>query len=248
MDNTRQTGQKQESLRTLAAALILMGGIFAAATALDRSGAETAGQARDAVVHDRSFAAALSRFQEEMSRTRPELSGSFADGDVRVRSCLGFLTATVRPDRLRYFTGLADSHHYGDCLPLRAAYLGRSPRNFIGPDGRLGEILGNRLDPSRLKDLLPAWIGPARRLRDAGADRIEILPHGIVLHRGDRAATVEVLASADIAGRGIEDLVVRVTGSGPVRYALLEQDESGALVPMDRHDVITRAGLGNQTD
>ncbi|QQP93596.1 hypothetical protein IGS68_31730 (plasmid) [Skermanella sp. TT6] len=248
MDNTRQTGQKQESLWTLAAALILMGGIFAVATALDRSGAGTAGQSRGTVVHDQSFAAALSRFPEEMSRNRPELFGSFADGDVRIRSCLGFLTATARPDRLRHFGGLADSHHYDDCLPLRAAYLGRSPRNFLGPDQRLGQILGDRLDPSRLKDLLPAWIRPARRLRDAGADRIEILPHGIVLHRDGRAATVEVLASADITGRGIEDLVIRVTGSGPVRHALLEQDRSGALVPMDRQAVIAHAGLGNQTD
>ena len=239
MDNTRQTGQKQESLWTLAAALILMGGIFAAATALDRSGAGTSGAARGAVVHDRSFAAALSR---------PELSGSFADGDVSVRSCLDFLTATVRPDRLRHFGGLADSYHYDDCLPLRAAYLGRGPRDFIGPDQRLGQILGDRLDPSRLKDLLPAWIRPARRLRDAGADRIEILPRGIVLHQGGRAVAVDVLASADITGRGIEDLIIRVTGSGPVRYALLEQDQSGALVPMDRQAVVPHAGIASQPD
>ncbi|EWY36689.1 hypothetical protein N825_25550 [Skermanella stibiiresistens SB22] len=248
MENSRRTEWKQESMWTFAAALILIGGVFAVATVLDQAGVGAKEPVRAAIIHDRSFEAALLRFDQEMARTRPEMFGRFTDGDVRIQSCLGFLTATVRPDRLRFFTDSPNARHYADCLPLRAAHLGKNPRDFIGPEGALGRIVQDRLDPSKLAEILPSWIKPMRRLRDAGVESIDVGRHGVTLRHGGQTATIDVVASADIAGRGLEDLVVRVTGAGAARYAILSQDAAGALVPMAPETVIVRAGLGNPSE
>ena len=50
-------------------------------------------------------------------------------------------------------------------------------------------------------------------------------------HAGQRIA-LEILASANIAGKNLEDLLVRVTGSGAVRYIVLAQGADGSLRPM----------------
>jgi hypothetical protein len=221
MANSQQTEEKRESLWTLVAALTFMVGVLAVAATLDHSGIHLNKPAHGAVIHDPAFKAALANFDHEMSRERPEMFGSFSDGDVRIRNCLGFLTATTRPDRRRYFSETAGAHEYADCLPLRAAYLSPGPEFHLAPEASLGRVLSERLDPLSLKAALPQWVGPARRLRDAGADETVVAAHAVTLRHGDDRVAIEILASADIAGRDLEDLVVRITGSGMPRYVVL---------------------------
>src|SRR3954467_1420285 len=104
MANSQQTEDKRESLWTLAAALTFMVGVLAVAAALDYSGIHFSKPAHGAVIHDQAFKVALANFDHEMSRERPELFGSFSDGDVRIQNCLGFLTAAARPDRRHFFS------------------------------------------------------------------------------------------------------------------------------------------------
>jgi hypothetical protein len=233
MPNSQQTEDKRESLWTLAAALTFMVGVLAVATALDYSGIHFSKPAHGALIHDQAFKVALANFDHEMSRERPELFGSFSDGDVRIQNCLGFLTAAARPDRRHFFSETAGAHEYADCLPLRAAHLSRGPEIYLAPEASLGRVLAERLDPSALKAALPRWIGSVRRLRDAGADETVIAAHSVTLRHGEERVAIEILASADIAGKDVEDLVVRITGSGVPHYAVLTQGEGGSLKPMD---------------
>jgi hypothetical protein len=99
-------------------------------------------------------------------------------------------------------------------------------------------VLAERLDPSALKAALPGWIGQVRRLRDVGADETVIAAHSVTLRHGQDLVAIEVLASADIDGRNVEDLVVRITGSGAPRYAILTQDEGGSLRPMPEQTLV----------
>jgi hypothetical protein len=232
MANSQQTEEKQESLWTLATALTFILGVLAVAMVLDYSGIYLSKPSHGAVIHDQAFKSALANFDLEMSRSRPELFGSFGDGDVRIQNCLGYLTATVRPDRLSFFSEIGGAHDYSDCLPLRAAYQSREPEFHLAPEASLGRVLAEWLDPSALKALLPEWIGQVRRLRDAGADETVIAAHSVTLRHGEDLLGIEVLASADIAGKDVEDLIVRITGSGTPRYVILTQDEGGALRPM----------------
>ena len=188
--------------------------------------------AHGALIHDQAFQSALTNFDHEMSRPRPELFGGFPDGDVRVQNCLGFLTATVRPDRRRFFSELTGGEDYADCLALRAVRLSEGPEYHLAPAASLGRVLTERLDPSALKTVLPEWITKVRRLRDAAADETVISAHSVTMRRGEQRIAIEILASADIAGKYVEDLVVRITGSGVPHYAVLVQDESGSLKPM----------------
>src|SRR3954467_11700862 len=123
MANSQQTEEKRETLWTLAAAFGFMVSVLAVAMLLDHSGIHMSKSAHGALIHDQAFQSALTNFDREMSRPRPELFGGFPDGDVRVQNCLGFLTATVRPDRRRYFSELTGGEDYGDCLALRALRL-----------------------------------------------------------------------------------------------------------------------------
>jgi hypothetical protein len=66
----------------------------------------------------------------------------------------------------------------------------------------------------------------------------------MTLRGAGETLTFDVVASADIGGRGMEDLVVRITGSGAVRYAILEADASGALRPVDEQSLLIRLGNG----
>ena len=232
MANSQQTENRRESLWTLAAALSFMAGVLAIVAALDHSGIIMSKPAHGAVIHDQAFQSALANFDYEMVKPRPELFGAFPDGDVRVKNCLGFLTATIRPDRRRFFTELLGAEGYADCLPLRAARLSEGPEYHLGPAASLGRVLAERLDPSALKAILPEWIGKVRRLRDAAADETVISAHSVTMRRGEQRVAMDILASADIVGKNVEDLLVRITGSGAPRYVVLAQDQGGFLKPM----------------
>ncbi len=232
MANSPQTEEKRESLWTLSAALSFMLGVLAVAMALDHSGINMSKPVHGAVIHDRAFQSALTNFDYEMIRFRPELFGDFSDGDVRVQNCLGFLAATIRPDRRHFFSDLPGAEDYADCLPLRAARLSQGPEYHLAPAASLGRILSESLDPSALKAVLPEWIAKVRRLRDAAADEAVISAHSVTMRRGEQRVAIEILASADIAGKDVEDLLVRITGSGVPRYVVLIQDQGGSLKPM----------------
>ena len=232
MANSQQTEEKRKLLWTLAAALGFMLSVLAVAAALDHSGIYMSKPAHGAVIHDQAFQSALTNYDYEMSRSRPELVASFSDGDIRIQNCIGFLTATVRPDRRRFFSELAGAEDYADCLPLRTARLSGGPEYHLAPAASLGRVLAERFDPSALKAVLPEWIGKVRRLRDAAADETVISAHSVTMRRGEQSIAVEILASANIAGKDVEDLLVRITGSGTPRYVVLIQDEGGSLKPM----------------
>jgi hypothetical protein len=232
MANSQQTEEKRETLWTLAAAFGFMVSVLAVAMLLDHSGIHMSKPAHGALIHDQAFQSALKNFDHEMSRPRPELMGSFPDGDVRVQNCLGFLTATVRPDRRRFFSELTGGEDYADCLALRAAQLSEEPEYHLAPAASLGRVLAERLDPSALKAILPEWIAKVRRLRDAATDETVISAHSVTMRRGEQRIAIETLASVDIAGKEVEDLMVRITGSGLPHYVVLIQDEGGFLKPM----------------
>jgi len=209
-----------------------MVGVLAVAMALDHSGFRVSKPAQGAAIHDRAFQSALANFDHEMTKPRTELFGIFSDGDIRVRNCLGFLTATIRPERRHFFSELPGAEEYADCLPLRAARLSEGPEYHLGPAASLGRVLAERLDPSALKAILPEWIGKVRRLRDAAVDETVISAHSVTMRRGEQRVAMDILASADIVGRNMEDLLVRITGSGAPRYVVLVQDQGGFLKPM----------------
>jgi hypothetical protein len=58
------------------------------------------------------------------------------------------------------------------------------------------------------------------------------------MRRGEQRIAIEILASADIAGKYVEDLVVRITGSGVPHYVVLAQGEGGSLKPMAEQTVM----------
>jgi hypothetical protein len=232
MANSQQTEEKRESFWTLAAVLSVMVGVLAVAMALDHSGFRVSKPAQGAAIHDRAFQSALANFDHEMTKPRTELFGIFSDGDIRVRNCLGFLTATIRPERRHFFSELPGAEEYADCLPLRAARLSEGPEYHLGPAASLGRVLAERLDPSALKAVLPEWIGKVRRLRDAAADETVISAHSVTMRRGEQRVAMDILASADIVGKNVEDLLIRITGSGAPRYVVLVQDQGGFLKPM----------------
>jgi hypothetical protein len=232
MANSQQTEDKRESLWTLAASLTFMVGVLAVAAALDHFGIHMGKSVQGAAIHDQAFQSALTNFDREMVRPRPELFGGFSDGDIRIQNCLGFLTATVRPDRRHYFSELPGAGAYADCLPLRTVRFSPGPEYHLAPAASLGRVLAERLDPSALKSVLPEWIGQVRRLRDASADETVISAQSVMMRHGDQRITMEILASADIAGKNLEDLLVRITGSGVPRYIVLTQAEGGSLKPM----------------
>ena len=232
MANSQQTEDKRESFWTLAAVLSFMVGVIAVAMALNHSGIQVSKPAHGAVIHDQAFRSALTNFDYEMVKTRPELFGSFSDGDVRVQNCLGFLTATIRPDRRHFFSELPGGEEYADCLPLRAVRLSEEPEYHLAPAASLGRVLAERLDPSALKAVLPEWVGKVRRLRDAAVDETVVSAHSLAVRRGEQRVAIEILASADIAGKDVEDLLVRITGSGGQHYVVLIQDQGGSLKPM----------------
>ena len=75
---------------TLAAVLSVMVGVLAVAMALDHSGIRVSKPAQGAVIHDQAFQSALTNFDHEMVKPRPELFGIFSDGDIRVQNALAF--------------------------------------------------------------------------------------------------------------------------------------------------------------
>ena len=84
-----------------------------------------------------------------------------------------------------------------------------------------------------------------RRLGDAAVDEIAVTDHAVTLRRGNETCIVEVVASADLAGTGVEGLVVRITGTASQqRYAILQPDEAGALRPMAQSILLATTGLG----
>ena len=150
MANSQQTEEKRESLWTLAAALGFMLGVLGVAMALDHSGVRFSKAAPSAVIHDRAFQTAITNFDYEMTKARPELFGSFSDGDIRIGNCLGFLTATMRPDRR---TSFGTAGRRGLCrLPAAAGGSAQpGPEYHLAPAASLGRVLAERLDPSALK-------------------------------------------------------------------------------------------------
>jgi hypothetical protein len=244
MANSQQTEEKRESFWALAAALSFMVGVIGVAIALDHFGFQFSKPPHGAVIHDRTFQSAISNFDYEMTKARPELSGNFSDGDIRVGNCLGFLTATMRPDRRRYFAELPGGESYADCLPLRTVRHSSGPEYYLGPASSLGSVLADRLDPSALKGALPDWIARFRRLRDAKIEETTVSAHGVTLNHGGQRIGLEILASADVAGRNLEDLLVRITGTGAARYVVLTQGVDGSLKPMAEQ---TLMALSNPT-
>jgi hypothetical protein len=232
MANSQQTEEKRESLWTLAAAVGFMLGVLGVAMALDHSSVRFGKAAPSAVIHDRAFQTAITNFDYEMTKARPELFSSFSDGDIRIGNCLGFLTATMRPDRRRHFSELPGGEAYADCLPLRAARLSPGPEYHLAPAASLGRVLAERLDPSALKGTLPDWITRFRRLRDAKIEDTAVSAQSVTLNHGGQRIALQILASANIAGKEMEDLLVRVTGTGAARYIVLAQGADGSLRPM----------------
>jgi hypothetical protein len=116
--------------------------------------------------------------------------------------------------------------------------LSPGPEYHIAPAASLGRVLAERLDPSALKPVLPEWIGQVRRLRDAPADETVISAQAVMLRHGEQRITMEILASADIAGKNVEDLLVRITGSGMPHYIVLTQAEGGSLKPMAEQTLV----------
>jgi hypothetical protein len=112
------------------------------------------------------------------------------------------------------------------------------PEYHLAPAASLGRVLAERLDPSALKAVLPEWMSKVRRLRDAAADETVISAHSVTMRHGEQRVAIEILASADIANKNVEDLMVRVTGSGVAHYAVLVQDNNGSLKPMAEQTVM----------
>jgi hypothetical protein len=102
----------------------------------------------------------------------------------------------------------------------------------------------SRLDPVTLNAFSPAWAGKSRRLADVAADSLTVTDRRIDLARGAARWSLEVVASVDVAGSPVEDLVVHVGhGSDRDTFMVLMTRNDGALMALPLNVFVVGGGL-----
>ncbi len=168
-------------------------------------------RARLAGVLDPALRDKLAHYAETMAAPRPMIEVDTPEGHFKADNCAAFIALAGRDARGR---GLIDhplAPLYQECSVMRLLHNARQPEDHVAPLASLARAVVNRLDPATLHALAPAWAGKSRRLADVAADSITVTDRRIDLARGDARWSLEVVASVDVAGSPVEDLL---SGSG----------------------------------
>jgi hypothetical protein len=201
-------------------------------------------RARLAGVLDPSLRDKLSRYAETMAEKRPVIEIETPEGRFKADNCTGYVALTGRDARGR---GLIDhplASHYQECSIMRLLHNSRTPEEHIAPQASLARAVADRLDPATLNALAPAWAGKTRRLANVPADSFAVTDRRIDVARGDAQWSLDVVASVDVAGSPVEDLVVRIgCGSGAGTFMVLMTRDDGALAALPLNVFVAGGGL-----
>ncbi|WP_158044481.1 hypothetical protein [Skermanella pratensis] len=205
---------------------------------------ETPDHGRLAGVLDPDLRGKLERYAESMSAPRPVLEVETADGRYKTDSCAGFVAFSSRDGRGRALMEHPLASAYEDCTVMRILHNARQPEEHVAPLGSLGHAVFSRLDPATLQEMGPAWAGKAARLAGIAADRTEVDGRRIELVRGKSAWAMEIVASVDIAGPPVEDLVVRISRDGKTAgFMVLMTRNDGSLTALPLDVFVVGGGL-----
>lgn len=201
-------------------------------------------RARLAGVLDAGLRDKLSHYAETMAEKRPVIEIETPEGRFKADNCTGYVALTGRDARGR---GLADhplASHYQECSLMRLLHNSRTPEEHIAPQASLARAVADRLDPATLSALAPAWAGKTRRLANVPVDSVAVTDRRIELARGDARWNLDVVASVDVAGSSVEDLVVRIgRGSGTGTFMVLMTRDDGALAALPLNVFVAGGGL-----
>ncbi|EWY40132.1 hypothetical protein N825_03370 [Skermanella stibiiresistens SB22] len=178
----------------------------------------------------------LEHYTQAMAATRPLIEVETADGRYKTDSCAGFMALSGHDGRARALNSHPLASAYRDCAVLRVLHTAREPEQHLSTLAGLGQAVFTRLDPASLQSLAPAWAVKAARLAGIGSDHVEIGDRRVILARGQSTWTMEVIASVDVAGPPVEDLVVRVSRDGVAAgFLVLVSRTDGSLnaLPLD---------------
>ena len=201
-------------------------------------------RARLAGVLDPSLRNKLARYAETMAAPRPMIEVDTPEGHFKADNCAAFVALAGRDARGRSLIDHPLAPVYQECSVMRLLHNARSPEDHIAPLASLAHAVVGRLDPTTLHTLAPAWAGKSRRLADVAADSITVTDRRIDLARGDARWSLEVVASVDVAGSPVEDLVVRVGhGSGSETFMVLMSRDDGALAALPLNVFVVGGGL-----
>jgi hypothetical protein len=201
-------------------------------------------RARLAGVLDPSLRNKLAHYSEIMAAPRPMIEVDTPEGHFKADNCAAFIALAGRDARGR---GLIDhplAPVYQECSVMRLLHNARQPEEHVAPLGSLARAVVSRLDPVSLHALAPAWAGKSRRLADVAADSVTVTDRRIDLARGDARWSLEVVASVDVAGSPVEDLLVRVgRGSGDETFMVLMSRNDGAMAALPLSVFVVGGGL-----
>jgi hypothetical protein len=186
----------------------------------------------------------LARYAETMAEPRPMIEIDTPEGHFKADNCAAFVALAGRDARGR---GLIDhplAPIYQECSIMRLLNNARQPEDHVAPLASLAHAVTSRLDLATLNSLAPAWAGKTRRLTDVAADSMTVTDRTVALARGDARWSLEVVASVDVAGSPVEDLVVRIGhGSGSETYMVLMTRDDGALAALPLNVFVVGGGL-----
>lgn len=197
---------------------------------------ESPDHGRLAGVLDPDLRGKLERYAETMSAPRPLIEVETPDGRYRTDSCAGFVAFSTRDGRGRALMEHPLAAAYEDCSVIRILHNARRPEEHVAPLGSLGHAVFSRLDPATLQAMAPAWAGRTARLAGIAADRVQVDGRRIELIRGSDSWAMEIVASVDVAGPPVEDLVVRISRNGRTAgFMILMTRNDGSLsaLPLD---------------
>jgi hypothetical protein len=188
---------------------------------------------RLAGVLDSSLRDKLEHYAETMAAPRPAMEVDTSEGHFKADNCAAFIALAGRDGRSRGIIDHPLASAYQECSVIRLLHNARLPETHVAPLAGLARAVVSRLDPATLHALAPAWAGKARRLTDIAVDSISVTDRRIDLTHGNAHWSLEVVASVDVAGPPVEELVVRIgRGSGSDSFMVLMARDDGALTAL----------------
>jgi hypothetical protein len=201
-------------------------------------------RAKLAGVLDSGLRDKLAHYAETMAATRPMMEVETPEGHFKIDNCTAFVALAGRDGRSRAIFDHPLAPAYQECSVMRLLYNARLPEAYVAPLASLAHAVVNRLDPATLRTLAPAWAGKARRLADIAADSSTVTDRRIELVHGNVHWSLEVVASVDVAGSPVEDLVVHVGhGSDRDTFMVLMTRNDGALMALPLNVFVVGGGL-----
>jgi len=186
----------------------------------------------------------LAHYSQAMAAPRQMIEVDTPEGHFKADNCAGFIALAGRDARGR---GLIDhplASVYQECSVMRMLCNARRPEQHMAPLASLAHAVFERLNPATLNTLAPSWAGKVRRLADVAVDSATVTDRRIDLAHGDDRWSLEVVASVDLAGTPVEDLVVRIGhGSARETFMVLMTRDDGALAALPLDVFVVGGGL-----